>query len=281
MLEKELIERIEESHLNTATAHKKEHDEISLHHRKCSFTAPQKKSFTNIQDSKKLLHLLHGVTGSGKTEIYLHLIHEQLEKGKQSLLLLPEISLTPQISDYFKKVFGENIVSVLHSGQTITERTGSWLKIYSGEAKIIIGARSALFAPFKELGLMVLDEAHDPSFKQDSTPRYNTKRVAAELAQLHKIKVVYGSATPNIETYHAAKKGSKIELNHIDEKIAKSSKRDIYIVDLRQEWKAKNFSIFSDLLHEKIEEKLAKNEQILLFVNRRGTASAMICRDCG
>ncbi len=281
LIEKNLIERIEESELNRAASHKKEHDDMSLHHRKCSFTAPQKQSFKNIENSEKLLHLLHGVTGSGKTEIYLHLIHEQLESDRQSLLLLPEISLTPQTSDYFKKVFGENAVAVLHSGQTQAQRTASWLKIYSGEAKIIIGARSALFAPFKNLGLIVLDESHDPSFKQDNSPRYNAKRVAAELARLHRIKVIYGSATPNIETYFAAKKGTKISLNHIDEKIAKGSKRDIYISDLRQEWKAKNYSIFSDLLHEKIAEKLAKNEQIILFVNRRGTASAMICRDCG
>lgn len=259
----------------------KEHDEQELHHRKCSFTKPQKKVFEDIKKSKKSLHLLHGVTGSGKTEVYLHLIHEQLEQGKQSLILLPEISLTPQTQKYFENAFGENAVTVIHSGQTPKQRREAWIDVYTEKAKIIIGARSSLFAPFQKLGIIVVDESHDQSFKQDSSPRYNAKRVAAEIAKLHNIQVIYGSATPNIETYHAATKGTHIELNHIDEKVAKGSKRDIYMVDMKQEWQKKNFSIFSELLIEKIQEKLDNKEQVILFVNRRGMASAMICKDCG
>lgn len=263
-------------------ATEKKHNELKLHERKCNFTDSQKKVFDDIRKSKKLLHLLHGVTGSGKTEIYLHLIHEQLEKGKQSLILLPEISLTPQIQNYFENAFEKEIVSVMHSGQTLKERTESWLKVYAGKTKILIGARSALFAPFKDLGIIVIDESHDQSFKQDSSPRYNAKRVAAEIAKLQNIKVIYGSATPNAETYYSAeKKDSQIELHHIDEKIAKDSRRFVYMVDMKDEWKKKNFSIFSELLVDKIGEKLDKKEQIILFVNRRGSASAMICRDCG
>lgn len=259
-----------------------EHDEVKLRERKCNFTDSQKRVFEDIRKSKKLLHLLHGVTGSGKTEIYLHLINEQLEKGKQSLLLLPEIALTPQTQNYFEEAFGKEIVSVMHSGQTLKERTRSWRSVYAGKTKILIGARSALFAPFKDLGIIVIDESHDQSFKQDSSPRYNAKRVAAEIAKLQNIKVIYGSATPNAETYYSAeKKDSQIELHHIDEKIAKNSRRFVYMVDMKDEWKKKNFSIFSELLIDKIKEKLDKKEQIILFVNRRGSASAMICRDCG
>ncbi|MDP4008437.1 MAG: primosomal protein N' [Candidatus Peregrinibacteria bacterium] len=282
LIEKEFIEQYEESHLNTIEEVKMTHNESKLRTRKSNFTTQQKKVFEDIQKSKKLLHLLHGVTGSGKTEVYLHLIHEQLEKGNQSLILLPEISLTPQTEEYFKSVFGKDIISIMHSGQTQKERTDSWLNVYMGKTKILIGARSALFAPFQNLGIIILDESHDSSFKQDTAPRYNAKRVAAEIAKLKNIKVIYGSATPNIETYFSAmKSNSQIELNHIDEKIAKDSRRDVYLVDMKEEWKKKNFSIFSELLISKIREKLSKNEQIILFVNRRGSASAIICKDCG
>lgn len=282
LIEKGFVEQYEESHLNTVKEIKMTHSESKLQVRKSNFTTQQQKVFEDIRKSKKLLHLLHGVTGSGKTEVYLHLIHEQLSKGNQSLILLPEISLTPQTEEYFESVFGKDVVSIMHSGQTQKERTDSWLNVYMGKTKILIGARSALFAPFQNLGIIILDESHDSSFKQDSAPRYNAKRVAAEIAKLKNIKVVYGSATPNIETYFAAaKSNSQIELNHIDEKIAKDSRRDVYLVDMKEEWKKKNFSIFSELLISKIREKLSKNEQIILFVNRRGSASAMICRDCG
>ena len=285
LIEKNYIEQYEESHLTEEHSKKnptkKEHDDEKLNHRKCNFTPQQKKVFDDIQKSTQPLHLLHGVTGSGKTEVYLHLIHEQLEKGHQSLILLPEISLTPQTQKYFENTFGSATVSVIHSGQTPKERRESWLNVYTGKTKIIIGARSALFAPFKNLGIIVIDESHDQSFKQDTLPRYNAKRIAAELARLHNIQVIYGSATPNVETYYVAQKSTAIELNHIDEKIAKNSKRDIYMVDMKQEWQKKNFSIFSELLIEKIQEKLEKKEQIILFVNRRGMASSMICRDCG
>lgn len=242
-------------------------------------TTDQKKVYEDIKNSDKLLHLIHGVTGSGKTEIYLHLIKDCLESKSQALLLLPEIALTPQTEQYFKKVFGEKVIT-WHSEQTPAQKLSNWMKIHHQEVDIVVGARSALFAPFKNLGLIVVDECHDGSFKQTTMPRYSTLISSVKYGDIRKIKTVFGSATPPVEIYYATTQ-NKIELHLLKNKIHNNSNKVVSIVDMKNERRAKNFSTLSNLLVRKIEEKLNKKEQIILFVNRRGMASSMICSDCG
>jgi primosomal protein N' (replication factor Y) (superfamily II helicase) len=232
--------------------------------------------------TQKTVSLLHGITGSGKTEIYLHIADKNLQKGRQVLMLIPEISLTPQTLKHFENHFKQKI-AVIHSRLTAKEKQREWMAIYKGEARIVIGSRSALFAPFRDLGCIILDEEHDSSYKQDQSPRYHAFDVAVKMAEMLDIKLIAGSATPTIESYYKAETG-KFELlemasraqSHLGSRLPKTR-----IVDLREEIKKKNFSIFSEPLQEKIREKLAAKEQMILFLNRRGAASAVICRECG
>jgi len=232
--------------------------------------------------TKKTVSLLHGITGSGKTEIYLHIADKTLQQGQQVLMLIPEISLTPQTLKHFESHFKQKIV-VIHSHLTAKGKEQAWQSIHTGEAKIIIGSRSALFAPFKNLGCIILDEEHDNSYKQDQSPRYHALQVAIKIAQILKIKIIAGSATPSLESYHRAETG-EFELLELKNRAqtSKYTKLPItHIVDMREEIKKKNFSIFSELLQKKLREKLSAKEQIILFLNRRGAASAVICRECG
>jgi len=233
---------------------------------------------------KKLLgtnrkFLIHGITSSGKTEIYLHLAHKLASEDKQTLILVPEISLTPQLTNYFQKVFGTK-TAILHSQLTEKQRTMEWLRIANGRAKIIIGPRSALFSPFKNLGAIILDEEHDTSYKQDQSPRYDAGTVAEKICDLQTCKLIYGSATPSIENYHRAQKG-ELELIHLPDRIGKTPLPNVKIIDMREEMKARNFGIFSNELLQKLSETLAKGHQAILFLNRRGTASSLTCRECG
>ena len=232
-----------------------------------------------INENKFEQFLLHGVTGSGKTEIYLQLIEEVLKKGKRAMMLVPEISLTPQMVDRFLARFGD-CISVLHSKLSIGERFDQWEKIREGKAKIIIGARSAVFAPIENLGIILIDEEHDQSYKSDMTPRYNAKDIAYFLAKKNEIPLVLGSATPDLCTFYKAKTG-KIVLLTLKNRANKSSLPTVHIVDLRQELLKGNKSMISDILFDKIQKNLNDKRQTILFLNRRGYSSFVMCRDCG
>lgn len=244
---------------------------------KKELTKEQKECIKNVLNSKEKSHLIHGITGSGKTEIYTHLANHYIEKDKQTLILVPEISLTPQTLEYFEKATGQK-VAVIHSKRSEGERYHAWKNIHSGEAKLTIGSRSAIFAPFKNLGLIIIDEEHELSYKQDNSPRYSTHSVAEKIQELNpEVKLVLGSATPSIES---SEKYEKTTI-HLKNRIGESQLPDIEIVDLRDEFKKKNYSIFSDSLREEITKALEKKEQVILFLNRRGSSSSIVCRDCG
>lgn len=249
-------------------------------------TVTQKKVFDGIQKSKKPI-LLRGITGSGKTEIYLRVILEILKKGKSAILLVPEIALTPQLVGYFAATIPKNKIAVLHSNLSEGEKLNSWERIYSNEVKLVIGSRSALFAPAKNLGAIILDEEHEWNYKNDQNPRYHARAVAMEFAKILApvnagvdAKLILGSATPSLESYFAAKSG-RLELVELPDRIGESKLPEVQIVDLRNEMKRGNYSPFSEVLVEKIRERLDKKEQIILLLNKRGFASAIVCRDCG
>lgn len=251
---------------------------LKFHHQ---LEEDQQKALKLIQNNRTGTTLLHGITGSGKTEIYLHTAEYHLKQNKQVLMLIPEISLTPQISRRFQDHFNEKVV-IIHSQLTPKQKENAWLSIYRGEARIVIGSRSALFAPFKELGIIIMDEEHDSSYKQDQTPRYHALTVAQKITNLLHIPLLLGSATPSLETYYKAQQG-EIQLLELRNRPNKTNGKlpTVTIIDLREEIKKKNFSMISELLQEKITEKLKKKEQVLLFLNRRGAASAVLCRSCG
>lgn len=243
-------------------------------------TPDQENVLKSILESDGKKFLIHGITGAGKTEIYLQ-IAQQLQENEQLLLLVPEISLTPQLIEYFALGTGEEIASI-HSRLSEGEKRNIWKKIHEGKVKIVIGSRSALFAPYPNLKRIIIDEEHEWSYKQDQTPRYHAREVAEKMCEiLPDCKMIMGSATPSIESYYKSTKGEYRLLELHERAIAKSSLPQVTIVDLREELQKKNYSIFSDLLQEKIAEKLAKKEQVILFLNRRGAASSLSCRECG
>lgn len=223
--------------------------------------------------------LLHGVTGSGKTEIYLRLIERMLTDGKESIILVPEISLTPQLVSVFKSRLGEK-VAVLHSGLSWGERRDAWVNIARGVVKVVVGARSAVFAPCFHLGLIVMDEEHEQSYKQDNVPRFHAREVALERCRLQKASFLMGSATPSVETYYWALEG-RYRLITLKYRIYQRPMPTVKIVDMRQELKEGNRSIFSRLLQEKLRERFSRGEQSLLFLNRRGYHTFVSCRTCG
>lgn len=226
--------------------------------------------------------LLHGVTGSGKTEIYTHLINRSLNDGNQVLYLVPEISLTTQLTDRLKAVFGERMI-VYHSRFSDNERVDIWKKLLqTNEPYLIIGARSSLFLPFARLGLIIIDEEHEPSFKQyDPAPRYNARDAGIMLAKLHGAKTLLGSATPSIETYYKARTG-KYGLVEINERYNDSQLPDVEIVDMRMQRKKKlNKGILSEPLARELHETIEQKKQAILFQNRRGFAPVVVCKACG
>ena len=224
--------------------------------------------------------LLFGITGSGKTEVYIRLIEEALKLDKSSIMLVPEISLTPQTVDRFLGRFGEEKIAVLHSRLSIGERYDQWKKIERGDAKIVIGARSAIFAPVQDLGLIIIDEEHDDSYKSETSPRYNAKEIANYIGKNKNIPVVLGSATPDMDTYYKAQKG-EIELLELTRRANNSSLPDVEIVDLRKELANGNKTMISSKLHSLIEKNLENKKQTILFLNRRGFSTFIMCRDCG
>ncbi|MBO8171100.1 MAG: primosomal protein N' [Bacillaceae bacterium] len=224
-------------------------------------------------------YLLHGVTGSGKTEIYLRVIERVLELGKQAIVLVPEISLTPQMVERFKGRFGED-VAVLHSRLSGGERFDEWRRIKEGKARVAIGARSAVFAPFENLGLIIIDEEHESSYKQEENPRYHARDIAMYRGKYHQAVVLLGSATPSLEAYHRAREG-KITLLTLKERIGNRPMPEVQLVDMREELRNGNRSMFSRVLTEKIEDRLDRGEQMVLFLNRRGFSTFVMCRSCG
>ena len=227
--------------------------------------------------------LLHGVTGSGKTEIYLQGIRAALQRGRSAIVLVPEISLTPQTVERFKGRFAEaqDDVAVLHSHLSEGERHDEWHKIHSGRARIVIGARSAIFAPLKNLGLIIVDEEHETTYKQEEAPRYHARDVAVVRAKIEKCVVVLGSATPSLESYHNASSG-KYKLATLTQRVDQQQMPLMRIVDLRQERrKEKAAAILSEKLRAAIAVRLEKHEQTILFLNRRGFSTSLLCSNCG
>ncbi|SFR95574.1 replication restart helicase PriA [Anaeromicropila populeti] len=224
-------------------------------------------------------YYIHGITGSGKTEIYMDIISSVVEQGKQVIMLIPEISLTYQTVMRFYHRFGGR-VSFLHSRLSGGERYDQYVRAKNGEVDIMIGPRSALFTPFEQLGLIILDEEHETSYKSDSPPKYHAREVAIERARMTGSSVILGSATPSIESYKKALEG-EYQLFHLTERANDAVLPKVWVADLREELKNKNKSIFSRKLSELITDRLAKKEQIMLFINRRGYAGFVSCRSCG
>ena len=223
--------------------------------------------------------LIHGVTGSGKTEIYMELIHAVISRGKKAVFLIPEIALTYQMVRRFYQRFGDRI-SILNSRMSAGERYDQYQRAREGTIDVMIGPRSALFTPFSQIGLIVMDEEQEGSYKSENPPRYHTRETAQKLAELSDALFVMGSATPSVEAYYAALSG-RYRLYTLAERAGAGTFPKIWVEDLREELKAKNRSIFSRRLHALIDDRLAKQEQIMLFINRRGMAGFVSCRSCG
>lgn len=244
-----------------------------------SLTPAQQNAVSTIKNKSPNTFLLFGVTASGKTEVYIKVIENCLKQGKTALLLVPEIGLTPQLFKRFTTVFGDN-VAIIHSGLTKGEKLDEWLKIKRGEAKVVIGARSAIFAPLENIGIIIIDEEHDTSYYSETNPRYYAKDVAEFRAKFNNASLVLGSATPSIETYYLAKQ-SKIELIEMKQRAVAKKLPEIFIVDMMKELRMGNCSMFSKLLQLKLKECMDKNQQALIFLNRRGYTSFLRCLDCG
>lgn len=224
-------------------------------------------------------YLIHGITGSGKTEVYMEMIEGMIQRKKASIVLIPEIALTYQTLMRFYRRFG-NRVSVMNSTLSNGEKYDQFERAKKGEIDVIIGPRSALFTPFKEIGLIIIDEEHENSYKSDNMPKYHARETAIELAKMHGASVVLGSATPSMEAYYRAKKG-EYKLFTLKERLTGGTLPAVYTVDLREELRQGNRSVFSMKLKELMEERLEKKQQIMLFLNRRGYAGFVSCRACG
>ena len=233
-----------------------------------------------IESDRRELFLLHGVTGSGKTEVYMQAMASVLGRGKQVIVLVPEISLTPQTVSRFVGRFGAR-VSVLHSNLSDGERYDQWQQIKSGAADIVVGPRSAIFAPFPNLGLIVIDEEHETSYKQDTAhPFYHARDVAVKRSELANCPLILGSATPSLESFYHAEQGQYSPLT-LPSRVSNIEMPPVEIVDMREELKRGNRTIFSGVLRETIEERLSKGQQVILFLNRRGFSTHVFCRTCG
>ncbi|WP_226034993.1 primosomal protein N' [Aquibacillus saliphilus] len=234
---------------------------------------------STIEHEQHQVFLLHGVTGSGKTEVYLQSIQEVIKKGKEAIVLVPEIALTPQMVERFKGRFG-SLVAVLHSALSAGEKFDEWRKIQRKQVKVVVGARSAIFAPLENIGIIIIDEEHETSYKQEDHPRYHARDVAIFRGEQHNCPVVLGSATPALESFARAQKGV-YQLLTLSKRMNNATMPKVKLVDMRDELHAGNRTMFSRQLKEDIEERLKKKEQIVLFLNRRGYSTFVMCRDCG
>ena len=250
---------------------------LNLKNEPKKLTAEQSFAINKIGESG--IYLIHGVTGSGKTEVYLQIIKKQLEKEKSAIMLVPEISLTPQVLSQFKSRFGDT-VAILHSGLSVGERFDEWNRILNGQAKIAIGARSAIFAPLKNLGAIIIDEEHDGSYISESNPRFNTFEVAKFRASYNSCCLILGSATPSVETYYKVETG-EINLIELPTRVNKRPLPRVEIVDMLGEIRDGNVSVFSKRLIDELENCFKQKKQAILFLNRRGYTSFMMCRECG
>lgn len=252
-------------------------DDIKIDKKNYDLTLEQKNVIDSICLNKFRPYLLHGVTGSGKTLVYIKLIEKVLKEKKQAILLVPEISLTPQVTEIFKKTFGK-VVAILHSGLSNGEKYDEWRKIERNEVSIVIGARSAIFAPFTNLGIIIIDEEHSSTYKQESKPRYNAIDIALKRGKTYNIPVILGSATPSVESYTRAKVGV-YDLLVMKNRVNKNLP-EIHLVDMKEEFKCGN-RLFSNLLKDKVNDRLNKKEQVLILLNRRGYCTIITCHDCG
>ena len=233
-----------------------------------------------MEENRYEKFLIYGITGSGKTEIYLQLIEKAINQNKSAIVLVPEISLTPQMLDRFIGRFGKEKIAVLHSKLSIGERHDEWERIKNGEAKIVIGARSAIFAPCSNLGVIIIDEEHDSSYKSESSPRYSAKEVAEKIASNNLVPLVLGSATPELRTFYDTENGNTTLLK-LTKRANNSSLPSVEVVDLKFELATGNRSMISNLLYSEIEKNLKEKKQTILFLNRRGYSTFIMCRNCG
>lgn len=273
LIEKGILKKVEEQ------VFRKPYSSLEDKSTRHTLTQEQQLAVEKIQASEKQVQLLHGVTGSGKTEIYLHAITNCLRQGKTAIFLVPEIALTPQMLKSLRGRF-QGAVAILHSKLSAGERFDEWTRLKEGEAKIAVGARGAIFAPVENVGLIVVDEEHDASYQSESMPRYNAVQVAKMRAKYNKCKIILGSATPSIESYLYAQNG-QYNLIELHKRVNEQILPEIVFADMRQELRNGNDSIFSEILQDEIEERLQKKEQIILFLNRRGYAQSVQCKQCG
>ena len=252
--------------------------ELSGRKKQVVLTEDQQEAVRRIT-SEKGVFLLHGVTGSGKTEVYMSVIERMLERGKTAIMLVPEIALTPQILGIFRARFGD-LVALMHSGLNAGERYDEWKRLKDGEARIAVGPRSAVFAPLSDIGVIIIDEEHDSSYVSESNPRYDTKEVAKLRAAACGAALVLGSATPAMESYLNATEG-KYHLISLKKRIAAYPLPEMEIVDMVTEFRYGNRSLFSAALRDGIGAALSRKEQVILFLNRRGFASFVMCKACG
>ncbi|HIW02739.1 MAG TPA: primosomal protein N' [Candidatus Protoclostridium stercorigallinarum] len=242
-------------------------------------TDEQQKAYDAITSSGGETFLLHGVTGSGKTEVYMRCIRDALDRGKTAIMLVPEISLTPQMLRNFRNRFGDD-VAVLHSALGQGEKFDEWRKCLTGEAKVVLGARSAIFAPLKNIGVIIIDEEHDQSYVSERNPRYVTHKIAEWRREYNGAALILGSATPSMETYYAAKQG-RMRLLELNGRVNKRPLPEIKVVNMCREALRGNRSIFSDTLTSELKNCLDGGNQAMLFLNRRGYASYVMCKICG
>ena len=252
--------------------------DIILNEQQIQVSENIKKTMDFRKDSKPNIHLIHGITGSGKTEVYIDLIDYTISKGKAVIVLIPEIALTYQTVMRFTRRFGDR-VSIINSRLSKGERYDQFERAKNGDVDIMIGPRSALFTPFKNLGLIIIDEEHESAYKSESVPKYHATEVAIKRVKDVGATLVLGSATPSVESYYRAKNGAyKL---HVLNKREKGNLPEVHVVDLREELKNENKSIFSIELQNLIKDRLEKKQQTMLFINRRGYAGFVSCRDCG
>lgn len=270
LLENEVI-KTQENRINRLSLGDKKENSITL-------TKLQKSCVKDICASTDKPIVLFGVTGSGKTEVYMHVIDKMLSEGKTALMLVPEISLTPQMVRVFSDRFGKN-VAVLHSALSVGEKHDEWFRIYDGEAKIVVGARSAIFAPMQNIGVIIIDEEHDGSYVSDSNPRYFTHDIAEFRAKYNKCPLCLGSATPSIETFYKTQIG-KYNLTQMPVRVNQKPMPKIEIVDMKQEFRNGNNTMLSTTLLSKLDSVINNNNQAILFINRRGFSSYLMCREC-
>ena len=252
---------------------------LSQNYEKKILTPAQQQAIESVEKSLKTVHLIHGVTGSGKTEIYLNIIAREIEKGRSAVFLVPEISLTPQMLSQLRARFGES-AAILHSGLSAGEKFDEWWRLRSGEAKIAIGARSAIFAPLENIGAIIIDEEHDTSYSSEQSPRYSTVDIARLRAEYNGAKLILGSATPSVESFLKARQG-EYNLITLKDRINGKPLPEIIIADMTKEVKRGNNSAFSSALRQEIDETLKCGKQAIIFLNRRGYSRRVMCRDCG